>query len=743
MNRSGLTPGEMSRARARFSSFAFLNIISFTLLAGNIISLFTLRLGGGNFLIGLISSFIYLSYLFMLAGRLLVPRLGLVRIMGRFWRLRYLSMLPILLAPLFYSRGAVTAAHLLIVASLFGFNAFRGVAVISYNPIVGAITETQDRGAFLARLQALQHSASLILGVLLAFLLGRDAPLWRYSVFIISGILSGFIAASLIFKLPEIPDSSQTPGLKLWPGLKQAWKRAPFKRFIFIHSMSSLATFMITPFLVVYIKQVYLQADNIVILLTVCGSLGAVIMALVSGFMIDKLGAKPLYFIFSAILALTLIPMIFSPSFVSATGLLVFAALIFFFQSMGQSGILNAAQTYFFSVIRPEERLDLSVVFFLAQGLSGGIGSLVGGILLQLFEGFYPGEAAGGFKLYFTIIAAFMLLVLYLISTLENLGAYPIRDALGVIMSPRDLRAISLLHRLRKSRSLGEERSTILAIGASSSTLSIGEIESKLKSPRFTIRAQALEALRSLPRHDQIAASLISEVKNHGFTTAYLAADILGLKGFTRGVPALRKALYSPDVFLSGKSMIALARLEDHGSIPDIESILAETQNPRLIIHAASALEMFKNPGSLPLLLEKLTPKTAAYIRDELILSIAGILGLGDWFYPHYTAFVERGLLGISLLQDSVTEKQRDPERRDAIVRLLAALPRRDRKHFSRLAGKLLAEEAIVLQGLDVSALLIRTIGDPQFRRLDRFCFLLAAAIIWFSTGTSGGDSHL
>jgi MFS family permease len=733
MKTSGLTPGEMARARTRFTSFAFLNIASFTLLAGNIISLFTLKMGGGNFLIGLISSFIYISYLFMPVGLLLVPKLGMVGLMGRFWRLRYLAMLPILLAPLFYARGAVRVAHLLIVASVFGFNISRGVAIAGYNPIIGALTEPADRGAFLARLQAFQHSASLALGMLLAFLLGRDAPLWRYNLFIITGIVCGFIAASLLFRLPEPPVGARAPGHKLWPGLRRAWKRASFKRFIFIHFTNSLATFMIAPFLVVYIKQVYLQPDNIIILLTVCGSLGALTMALASGFMIDRLGAKPLYFIFSSILTLTLIPMIFSPPFASAAWLLAFAALIFFFQNMGQFGILNAAQTYFFGVIRPEERLNLGVVFFLAQGLSGGVGSLLGGILLQRFADVFPGDTAAGFKLYFTVVAGLLLLVLFLITTLANLGAYPIRDALAVIMSPRDLRAISLLHRLRKSRSLGEEWHAIRAIADTPSSLSIAEIESKLKSPRFTIRAQALEAIRSLPTDEQVTASLISEVKNHSFTTAYLAADILGRKGLSQGIPALRKTLHSRDVFLSGKSMLALARLDDRESIPEIERILARTRNPRLVIHAASALEEFKHPDSLPLLLDKLTPKTAAYIRDELILSMAGILGLGEWFYPHYTAFVERGLLGISRLQDAVMEKKPPPKQREAILRLLALLPRRDRASFAVLATQLLADPFIVLEGVDVSAILVAAIGDPQFQRLDRFCFFLTAAIIRFA----------
>jgi hypothetical protein len=79
-----LSPGELERARARFSLFAVLNVVSYTLLSGNIITLYVLRLGGGNFLIGLLSSFMYIAYLTMLLGRQMAPGWGMTRLMGWF-----------------------------------------------------------------------------------------------------------------------------------------------------------------------------------------------------------------------------------------------------------------------------------------------------------------------------------------------------------------------------------------------------------------------------------------------------------------------------------------------------------------------------------------------------------------------------------------------------------------------------------------------------------------------------------
>jgi hypothetical protein len=55
MKKPTLSPGELGRARGLFVLFAILNVISFTLLSGNIITLYVLRVGAGNFLVGLSS----------------------------------------------------------------------------------------------------------------------------------------------------------------------------------------------------------------------------------------------------------------------------------------------------------------------------------------------------------------------------------------------------------------------------------------------------------------------------------------------------------------------------------------------------------------------------------------------------------------------------------------------------------------------------------------------------------------
>jgi hypothetical protein len=299
---------------------------------------------------------------------------------------------------------------------------------------------------------------------------------------------------------------------------------------------------------------------------------------------------------------------------------------------------------------------------------------------------------------------------------------------MSVIFSPRDLRAIGLLNRLGKAKTLSQEKDTIRAMAESGSGLTLEEILAHLKSPRFTIRAEALNALYRLPLDEHAVRALLSEVKNQAFTTAYIAADILGVKEIKQGIKILRKQLHSRDYFLVGKCMVALAKLDDRESIPRIEEIVAETSNSRLIIHGASALEIYRSISSIPLLLTKLEKKTSPFLRDEIILSIAGILSMAEWFYPIYTSFLEKSSVGISLLIDSISRSGIKDSRRKELNDLTFHIPVKERQLFEKTARALL--ESLPVKENNILAVITGALENEQLKALDRLYFLVGAVII-------------
>jgi len=158
-------------------------------------------------------------------------------------------------------------------------------------------------------------------------------------------------------------------------------------------------------------------------------------------------------------------------------------------------------------------------------------------------------------------------------------------------------------------------------------------------------------------------------------------------------VHILRKQLNSEDFFLSGKCMVALAKLGDRESIPQIEKIVKKTSNARLIIHGASALEIFHNRSSILILLGKLEKKTAPFLRDEIILSIGVILDIGDWFYPIYIAFLEHSSEGIDMLHDHINQIQVDKTVSEIMNSIAKGVLIKPRTEFRKNLKKLLIKE--------------------------------------------------
>ena len=726
MKKKSLSPGEMAKGRNTFYIFTVFNVIAYYSVSGNIITLYALRLGADNFLIGLISSFFYFGTIFILLGRFLTKKMGTVKQMGIFWLIRYLFMIPLLSAPLLnYFHFNNSILTILIICTL-GFNISRGFAMSGYNPILGSITNNKIRGNFLGKLQIIEHTGNMVVSISIAFLLGGDSPIYIYTIFFLIGIISGIFSAKFIFKLPESKNEISSNNENLYTIFRDALKEKTIKNFLLNNILIAVLITMVAPFLIVYMKTVYHQSDSSIIFFTMAGSMGAISMALINSFLIDRLGAKPMLFYFTGALSIALIPLLISPSIDSSIGIWIFAVLVFFLHNMGVFGTRNSAQVYFFKAIKEDQRFSLGMIYMMTEGLAGGAGSLLGGIILVNLQKYYSPDPIEVYRLYFGLVATFFIIVLFRVNKMESLGAFSVRHTMSLIMSPRDLKAINLLNRLNKVKTIEQEKETIKAIAESKSVLSTQELLHHLKSPRFTIRAEALSALTHLPEDENISKALISDVKNNTNTTAYISADIIGIRGIKSGVDILRKQLSSQDFFLSGKCMVALARLGDIDSIPVIESIVKKTSNARLIIHGASALEIFHNISSIPVLLEKLEKKTAPFLRDEIILSIAGILDIGNWFYPIYRIFLEQSSDGIAMLKDYINQSSIAEPILTKMIIVIEGILVKPRTEFKKTIEILLN----LIPDKKISQILFDAVNNSQLESLDRLYFLITASCI-------------
>jgi MFS family permease len=737
MKTTTLSPSELERGRRSFFAVLVLNTISFPLISGNIITLFALRLGAANTLVGLLASFIYVSYVFLLVGRVLIRRYGAVRLWGIFYRLRCLAMIPILFTPVLASQGMYTGAFALVIVSVGSFNMFRGVALTSDNPIVSELAGQKDRGVFLSQVQLVAQIVAMAVGLTMGFLLGDDAPLVMYVAFIGAGILTGLVGSFFIFRIPEPKAARQGFSQKLMDTLRQQLGKSNMRRYFAALFLVMLTLSMLAPFVIVYFKRVYLFTDGRVIFLTVIGNLGALAVALISGLTLDRLGAKPLYFVFTALVAVTIVPIIVAPSLSTDLGKWLFPGLVFFFQFMGTVGLSIAGRNYFFSISESRDSLNLGIAYFVIAGAAGAIGSLLGGAILDgLSHVFFPVDA---FRVYFGLLVAIAVTILILIYGLTDTGEYGIRTAFTFIFSPRDLRALTLLRKLTKSTSADQEQKVIEELKGAPSSLSVDDLIRRLKSPSYFVRAQALSAFKAVPLDEPARKAVMAEVKNHPYTTAYMAAEILGERRVHQALKPLRQVLSSRDYFLAGKAMVALARIGDVESRARIHGIVEKTKNPRLIIYGSKALEILTATDSVSMLVRKLETRTSPFVRDEIILAIAGILRFGDWFFPHYSRFVEKSLNAVAVLEDFVHEHhgRLTEEQHRRMLQLFGSLTRGQEDSraasvelLSQLQDEPEGEVQAIRDGLE----------NPAILKLERFRFLVASYLVHRFLGTAPTD---
>jgi hypothetical protein len=656
-----LSAQKLARARQTFNIFNLFNSFSFVFVSGSIITLFALRMGASNSIIGLLNALVYITFFMLPLGKRMVRHSSIIKVFGWGWVIRYIALVPVLFAPLFASKGQMGLAILVLILGTAGFHISRGVAMIGNNPVLGLLSTgggdkpRSDQGRYLINVSVVNSVAAILANIVLAFLLGQQASLWTYAIAIGIGIITGLIGCILIFKVPEPDAFSSKDELSLWDVTKQALLKPDFRAFIFTFMLLSFLSGMGRSFLPVYAKQIFAQGDDAIMAYSIVAGLGSIAMGLITRLVVDRLGSKPLFIIYSAIGFISFLPIAIIPSSGAMMGapamIGLFLSVVHFLSSFGFAGEENAAQVYYFGLVPKEKMLDLAVIYNLAYGIGGSLGSFLGGGILEVF-GNLGISTQGAFRLYYAVISVILVVVIYSMRNLPHMGAKSVGQSLSILFSPRELRAFDLLTRLDQSASAHEEVRILQELGKSESKLTQKELVEYLHSPRFEVRSEALLALESIPELDsETIGALIREVKTNVYSTAYVAARILGKQRSDVAISALTDSLKEPDYMLQSTSMVALARLGARETITTIEEVIRSTENPRVRISGAYSLELFGSIESIPTLISCLKAEDRpANVSDELVLTISGILGIDKEFYLLYSEFIADNRSGVAQL---------------------------------------------------------------------------------------------
>jgi MFS family permease len=652
---TALSPYRLGKARELYNVFNVFNALSWNFLVGSIITLFAMRLGASSTYIGLLSALLYVSYFFLPLGKLLTRRFSVVGIFSFTWTLRAIVMVLVVAAPFAEMAGNRNLALGLLILGVMLFHVFRGIGMIGNNPVLSELAAGPDRGAYMTQIQIINSAIGMFAGFLIAMTLGREPPIYFYSIILIAGIVCGIFSGALMKKIPEPPSEENGTRAALSGIFREALSQPAVKQFAVIFFIIALVSGISRAFIVVYSREVFLQTDGMVALYTVFGGLGNLMIGLLIKFLVDRIGAKPIFIICVFIGLFSMIPIVLFPSGAveNMTTAILFLTFLFFVLNFGFLGAEGIAQTYFMGLVPLDMMLDMGILYFFIFGVAGAGGAFLAGLFLDILTGFGI-TAFLAFKVLFVILIVLTVAALILQRKLTPLGALPFMGALEVMFSFRDLRAISILDRLNKTRDSHEEEQLLGALHDTPSKLAIKGLLERARSPRLAVRLESLRAMEALETLNEDAEkALIADLINNPFTTAYISARILGNHGCFSAIPLLRELATSKDYMLAGEAMIALARLGDEAFRPQMERIILKNNNPRLRIMGVEAFGIYGSPNSLSVLLDILkTADPPPYLRDEVSLAMAAILDIQNKFYPLLVRYLEDQSLLVPLAMD-------------------------------------------------------------------------------------------
>jgi MFS family permease len=650
-----LSPYRLGKARDLYNIFNIFNALSWQFLVGNIITLFALRLGANSTYIGTINALLYVAFFFLPVGKILTNRFPIVKVFAAGWIGRAIGMTPLLFVPAAVAGGHHETALLLTLLGVALFHIGRGIGMIGNNPILSHLASGPDRGSYMTQIQIINSAIGMFAGFIIAVVLGRAPPLFLYSIIMVVGIGCGIFSGLLMAKIPGPEVEKDSARIKIFDTIKEALAQTSLRRFIVILLMVALVSGVSRAFLIVYSREVFNQSDGMVSLYAVFGGFGNLMIGLLIKFLVDRIGAKPIFSLCVLIALVSMVPVLFVPVGIADnfTSITLYLTLLFFLMNFGWLGSEGIMQTYFLGLIPGEKMMDMGIVYFFGFGVAGAGGSFLGGLLLDLVSGISNSPLLS-FKILYFILIGISIVILILMRKLVPLGALPFWGAMEVMFSLRNLKAISLLDRLNKTSDSQEEAALLEALHDTPSKLALRGLLARARSPRLQVRLESFRAIDALDTLDEeTERALMDDLINNPYTTAYNSARILGSHGVFSAIPLLRELAVSKDYMLAGEAIIALAKLGDNAFRPQIERIIARTKNPRLKIMGVEAFGIYGSPNSLTVLLDILRgANPPPYLRDEVVLAMASILDVQNQFYPLLVRFLVDESLAPTLALD-------------------------------------------------------------------------------------------
>ena len=579
--------------------FSIFNTAGLLCTVGAPLTLFAAELGVSKGGIGLIGGLMPFAQVLCIAFLPVVMRFGQRHITALGYGLRYLFLLPFLLAP---AAGSPEGAFWILFGCMVAFASGRAFAETALWPWSQEYTPRFLRGKVSGTTAMLTLPAALVVSYLVNLWLDGHTGIERFFPVFLVGITLGLAGSSLLLGLRGgRPRPGAMRGLDSIRAIMAPARDRNFLTYLYSSGTGYFAYTVTNLFLLLYFRERLGLSAGTLVLMTALTPIGGATGAVIAGFFVDRYGTRPIRIVLQVlqIVMLLLLPFVHA----DMPAIYVIVGVSFFLIGMLFQSAMSVSPIYMLNYVPPAQKESYMALRYASDGLLGGGSTFLAGALLQYLLNYPPvvfGVTLGGYEVLFVVTALVVVTSAIAFGKLREEGGTGVRDFLGQFREGNPVSALWNIRRYGHPTSEERRRELTYGFGGTKSGLVKEELIEALGDPSFDVRHEAIHSLGHLPRHPAVVRALEEVLVVDDLAELQNAALIaLGRMHATESGDAIARFLDDPNPLLRARAIRSLGEIRDERHMSRIRAALTEDPVLDCRLAAVSALGKLRDDQSV------------------------------------------------------------------------------------------------------------------------------------------------
>ena len=428
-----LTLEERKLSQKNYIRFGLINGFSYMCLGETIIILLAVQTHMPDILITFVGAMLFIGFLLLPLGVRQTAKTGAAQSQATFWVYRNIAALLVAVSAVI-SRFQQESAWALLLLGALMFYGFRAAGVVLSQPLIGEITNDEDRSQLVGNATGGFYFSGVIALLLVSFLLKLSSSIWVLCGIVVVGATMGVTASRFLREIRETDVIRQTASQPLLPQWRKVKANPMIRQLLMAGFCKNLIVILMVPASILYLKKGYGFSDTQAVLFSAAQFCASFAASCLSGKIVAKHG--PRVVLIAAILMGILVSLLWiAAPFSGSIFPCILSVLVFFLCGTLVAIADNANTCYFLMAVPKEQQIAGSVATNVIQGAGAGIAGMIvaGGMMwlaryctphiYHVVQKFIPadGQQILTYKLFFLFSLPVQIFALYQIARLKTI----------------------------------------------------------------------------------------------------------------------------------------------------------------------------------------------------------------------------------------------------------------------------------------------------------------------------------